>query len=86
MRVTDGKLPIILSALDTRPGRFSTEPPHGFGIRMYETHRPNTDSADVFDADVNNRQYHAGHAEPSRWGDDDVDGDWHASMSVTMAD
>ena len=40
LRLPDGQMPIVLSALETRPGRFSVDGLREIAIRMYETHKP----------------------------------------------
>ena len=50
LRLPDGKLPIALSALETRPGRFSVSALRGITIRMYETHNPGGDPTEVYSA------------------------------------
>ena len=48
LRLPDGQLPIVLSALETRPDRFSVDALREITIRMYETHKVGGDSSEVF--------------------------------------
>ena len=47
LRIPDGQLPVILSALESRPDPKSTNALREMAIRMYETHK-RTDSPDVY--------------------------------------
>ena len=48
LRLPYGQLPIVLSALETRPDRFSVDSLREITIRMYEAHKPGGDSSEVF--------------------------------------
>ena len=52
MRLSDGELPIVLSALETNPNSHSVEILKGITIKMFETHRGNPDSPEVFRAQI----------------------------------
>ena len=52
LRLPEGQLPIVLSVLETRPDRFSVAALREVTIRMYETHKPGGDPAEVFTADA----------------------------------
>ena len=83
LRLPDGQMPIALSALETSPCRFSAEGLPGITIRMYETHKPGSDSADVYPANTSTRNeplstYHAGDCS---WDDNDwygTEDDWES--------
>ena len=49
LRIPDGQLPVILSAMETRTNPKSTEALRQMTIRMYETHKK-SDSSDVYQA------------------------------------
>ena len=89
LRVPEGQLPIVLSALETRPDRFSIEGLRDITIRMYETHRPKPDPTEVFAADVNHGQSTVNHTcdgiEAEGYGQEEEDS-WDDSMTVTMED
>ena len=48
LRLPEGQLPIVLSALETRPDRFSVTGLREITIRMYETHKMGGDSSEVY--------------------------------------
>ena len=50
LRLPEGQLPIALSALGTRPDRFSVTRLREITIRMYETHKMGGDSAELYTA------------------------------------
>ena len=86
LRLPDGQLPIVLSALEARPDRFSVESLREMTIRMYETHRPKTDTTEVFMTNTESQQInpegeHVNNHESEEIGDNDS---WDDSMSVTL--
>ena len=86
LRLPDGQLPIILSALETRPDRFSVDSLREITIRMYETHRPKIDTAEVFVADSNPAliENHPENVNHDRCEEQDDNDSWGDSMSVTL--
>ena len=86
LRLPEGQLPIVLSALESRPDRFSVDSLREMTIRIYETHRPKIDTAGVFAATTN--QTPGGHEndESNSWAQEDQEDDdsWDDSVSVTL--
>ena len=48
VRLPGGQIPIAMSALETRPGRFSVSALREITIRMYEARKHGGDSTEVF--------------------------------------
>ena len=53
LRLPDGQLPIVLSAMETRPDRYSVGALRGITIRTYETHKSIGDPTEVYSATAN---------------------------------
>ena len=89
LRLPDGQLPIVLSALEARPNRFIVEALREIAIRMYETHRAGGDSTEVYTAEANQPDnavatYHA--TDGDWWEDGDwyeKEGDWNRDEEVS---
>ena len=75
LRLPDGQLPVALSALETRPCRFSGSALREIAIRMCETHRPGGDSAEVYAPDIpgNSESLNTFRAHDNSRNDDDWD-------------
>ena len=86
LRVPEGQLPIILSALETRPDRFSIDSLKDITIRMYETHRPKIDSTEVFAAGHGQNPMQSTHSDQTTVDELESEEDWDDSMAVTMED
>ena len=86
LRVPEGQLPIILSALETRPDRFSIDSLKDITIRMYETHRPKIDSTEVFVTDHGQDTVQSSYIDSNVADELESDDGWNESMAVTMDD
>ena len=86
LRVPDGQLPIILSALETRPDRFSVDSLKDITIRMYETHRPKIDTTEVYVANNYPPTESQGQDETMHAEEYESEEDWQDSLEVTMED
>ena len=86
MRLPEGKLPIVLSAIETRAIRFSADASKDITIIAYETHRPKTDTTEVYNSDMGQNQNTSTTVEPIPAEDDEMEDDWGDSMSFAMGD
>ena len=87
LRLPEVQLPIALSSLESKPGRFSVDTLLEMTTHMYETHRPKIDTDEVFAAETTHRSGDCDRDEPNACymakdtGDNDSRGD---IMSVTL--
>ena len=90
LRLPDGQLPIVLSALETRPDRFSVEALREIAIRMYETHKPGGDSTEVFATTIDAQNdtvatYHSadGNWDENDWEFDEEESGWNHEEEIS---
>ena len=88
LRLPDGQLPIVISALETRPDRFSVGALREITIRMYETHKSGGDSTEVYPVTSNpgNESLNTYHASETGWEENDWADEWESPLEEDVSE